>query len=1137
MDYNILTEVITEPAASASVVLGVIWYLRRQSRDNFFRIWLIGWGFYLLFYLLIAWRYLVHDAPWKNLASHLALSAVVYCVFLASRSFKRTIYWNWRYAFIPAILILWSIFCVAVIDSKRWVPWDSPHFSELEIAPAAVLTYAAYRYLQLAKENRSQGLYWLGSAVGLWAVLVLVRPVALSIPDEIADYSHFLGPLLQMVMGIALVTLLFEQERRTAQENLLAFSTLETNFEELVTPAQLAASMQRLLNRLLVLGGTKHAAIFIVDQWRNVLPHAQSGFASQFLVELEKEGLSSAVLGDMRQRKDMRHRTDSGDSVRWLADTSRLKEYQNQLTEIAQRHSSTPLAAVTALALRSSERTFGLVLFGHEKRKRLALLQLSLLKSLARQLGTTLDHYVQLHEARRRSKEYKLLTQIGQAVSSRLNTDDIMRTIHRELGKIFDTSSFYIAFRENDEIRFEFETENGKVLPKRSRKVTNGVTEHIIATGEPLLIQSDMEKRRSELGLTTVGPKAKCFCGVPLFLHGKPAGMMAALSYEREFAYDERDLELLRTAAGQVSISVENARTFQREQQRARDLAFLNNVSRIAISSKDPAEMLAEIAGEMHKTFKFDHISIGFLDYTTKELIIKAEAGDSKYRVGVGRRVSLDDGLIGLVAHSNQPSVVQEQAKTSNLGLFAESRAVMCHPITYGETLLGILNVERFTSSSFAEEEVLILGTLGDLLATALQNVFSFQKMEHQSITDSLTGLKTRRYFLEALQSEWKRASRSGRPFSVVMIDLDRFKHVNDAKGHLEGDLVLARVGRLLEQKVRHSNVVARYGGDEFVVLMPETGLEQAQILAERLRVWIAGDLMLSQCQITGSFGVASFPLHGARVEEILSLADEGMYLSKHAGGDRVSNVQSGEESDDTRNRRHLISSHLEAFLTAEANGHRSPELLKNALAQLSGQIPAKSRRSVMMDALRLVCRSLEASEDNALGHGDLVARHCESIGRALELSPEELLDLVFAAQIHDVGKIAIPVSILNKAGLLTPEEYAIVKNHPTVGADLAAVIPDSERIQAFVRYHQERFDGSGYPSGLHGEQIPIGARIIAVAEAFAWVSAERSHGAAKSPDAALTLLKNARGVLFDRKVVDLLLKSIQQEGKIAASV
>ncbi|HEX7959311.1 MAG TPA: hypothetical protein VF493_05305, partial [Terriglobales bacterium] len=133
MDYSTVTEVITEPAASALVVLGVIWYLRRQSRDNFFRIWLIGWALYLGFFALIAWRYLLSDAPWKNLASHLVLSSVVYSIFVASRSFKRTIHWNWRYAYIPVILIAWSVFCVMVIDAGRWRLWNSVHVSEVEV--------------------------------------------------------------------------------------------------------------------------------------------------------------------------------------------------------------------------------------------------------------------------------------------------------------------------------------------------------------------------------------------------------------------------------------------------------------------------------------------------------------------------------------------------------------------------------------------------------------------------------------------------------------------------------------------------------------------------------------------------------------------------------------------------------------------------------------------------------------------------------------------------------------------------------------------------------------------------------------------------------------------------------------------
>jgi two-component system cell cycle response regulator len=153
-------------------------------------------------------------------------------------------------------------------------------------------------------------------------------------------------------------------------------------------------------------------------------------------------------------------------------------------------------------------------------------------------------------------------------------------------------------------------------------------------------------------------------------------------------------------------------------------------------------------------------------------------------------------------------------------------------------------------------------------------------------------GIKTRRFFFEVLSSELKRASRSGHPISVVLIDLDKFKAVNDTKGHLEGDLVLARVGRLLEQRCRQSNVVARYGGDEFIILMPETGVEQAQILAERLRLWIGQDPTLSEHRITGSFGVGSFPVHGFSMEDIIRVADAGMFVSKFAGGDRVSTAE-----------------------------------------------------------------------------------------------------------------------------------------------------------------------------------------------------------------------------------------------------
>lgn len=332
--------------------------------------------------------------------------------------------------------------------------------------------------------------------------------------------------------------------------------------------------------------------------------------------------------------------------------------------------------------------------------------------------------------------------------------------------------------------------------------------------------------------------------------------------------------------------AAEHARRFHQEHHRAEYLQFLNNVAKAAITSKKPVELLEHVIAEIQRSFDFDHISIGLVDYANKEVVVRAEGGRSDYRVGVGTRVPLEAGILGIAAQRDElhPGALHDRGAP-----IEGKRAVLCHPITYGETLLGTLNIECFTREVLAEEEILTLGTLADLLASALHNAITFEEMEYQSITDCLTGVKTRRFFLEAVQAEWSRASRSGRPFSLLLLDLDRFKEVNDTLGHLEGDLVLARVGRVLEQKCRHSNVVARYGGDEFIILMPETSTDQAQMLGERLRKWLAQDAVLAERSVTGSFGIASFPLHGSTIEDIIRRADQAMYGSKNAGGNRVS--------------------------------------------------------------------------------------------------------------------------------------------------------------------------------------------------------------------------------------------------------
>jgi diguanylate cyclase (GGDEF)-like protein len=603
---------------------------------------------------------------------------------------------------------------------------------------------------------------------------------------------------------------------------------------------------------------------------------------------------------------------------------------------------------------------------------------------------------------------------------------------------------------------------------------------------------------------------------------------MAALSTERESQFLARDLEVMQTVAGQLGVAVENARLFMEEQRRARHLAFLNNISKMAISSEDAEQMMVDIVREIQKNFRYDHIGIGIMDYATKDIEIKAEAGTTSQTLG--RRVAVGSGVLGKVARTGVSALVQNAGPGQLAGVLPESRAVLCLPISYGETLLGVLNVESRDENAFAPQDVLILNTLADLLATALHNSFVFQKLQQQSITDGLTGIKTRRFFWEALSSEWKRASRSGRPFSVVLIDLDKFKEVNDSLGHLEGDLVLARVGRLLEQKCRQSNVVARYGGDEFIILMPETGIEQAQVLAERLRLWLATDPMLEEHHITGSFGVASFPVHGFSMEELIRVADAGMYVAKHAGGNQVSTSDSFGEGSAVQ--RQLVSGYIDGFLQREHNGPEQLEELVSTLRKLCGRGDDGDQRA-MKEAIEALSRAAEQRELNAAGHGEQCGHFAGIIARGLNLPAQEVEDITFAGRVHDVGKLFIPERILNKPGQLTENEFAVIMTHPQVGAEVLRAIPEIARAAEAIESHHEAFDGGGYPFGLKGEGIPLHGRIVAVADAYVNMTSDRSFAPPKTDEQALAELGKLSGTRFDGMIVRLFARLLKMPTKI----
>jgi diguanylate cyclase (GGDEF)-like protein len=1125
MDSLSISMVIV-PGVVALLLFLVFTYLYEQSRRAYFRAWQLAWAAYTLHYGLDTWQAFHPRVLWVSLAASLLLLAMTLAIFVSTRLVRQRMRLRWydvALAVTGIAVVVWD--ALPYVPARLLRPGLIPHWHiRLEAGLALVLLYCSAAFYLHAQRRNSVAFNLLSFALALWAVLLGFAQLHSRLLELFGGTGPLLGPIPQMLLGIAMVMVLFEDERNAVQQNALAFSTLGVDPTRLLAAEELIPSMQSVLDRLIAPLPTARAVICVSERWRTILPSVQRGFSLEFVSKLEKTG-SGEYICELAYRRggfvSFRNVPEMTEPLPAFPG-SRFEQFRQTLGEENIRH-------ITAVSLQTREHNFGAILFPHAERRMFGSSNLRLLTGLALQIGLTLENYVVMHDAQRRTKEYELLTQIGQAISSRLDQEEVLRTVHKELGQIFDTSHFYVAFQEGESIGFELEVASGEVLPKRTRAAANGLTEYIIRTGQPLLIRSDLEKARERLGASPVaGEEARCFCGAPILLGGKTAGVMATMNTEREYVFEPRDLAVMQTAAGQVSVAVENARLFAEEQRRSRQFAFLNNISKTAISSEDSEQMLAEIVAEIQKNFRFDHIGIGILDYATKEIEIKAEAGTTTQ--ALGKRIPLGVGVLGRVARTSESALVVQNSGDAPLqGVLPNSRALLSIPITYGDTLLGVLNVESQHENAFSPQDVLILNTLADLLATALHNSRVFQKLQQQSITDGLTGVKTRRFFWEALTSEWKRASRSGRPFSVVLIDLDKFKTVNDGQGHLEGDLVLARVGRVLELKCRQSNVVARYGGDEFIILMPETGIEQAQILAERLRMWLSGDPMLSEHQITGSFGVASFPVHGFSVEDIIRVADAGLYVSKHAGGDLVSVAEDHATDETGALQRQLFSGYIEGFLQRERTGPEHLEELTSTLKKLcSGEEGCNV--TVLRESIESLTHAAESRETSAPGHGELAARYCEMMGEALGLPEDDVEELCFAARVHDVGKIFVPERILNKSGPLTEEEFYLVKMHAHVSSEIAGTIPGSERLRQAIEHHHEAFDGSGYPDGLRGEQIPLWGRILAIADAYVNMTTERSFSSAKTSEEALAELEKLSGSRYDGMLVRLLMHELRAE-------
>jgi diguanylate cyclase (GGDEF)-like protein/PAS domain S-box-containing protein/putative nucleotidyltransferase with HDIG domain len=389
-------------------------------------------------------------------------------------------------------------------------------------------------------------------------------------------------------------------------------------------------------------------------------------------------------------------------------------------------------------------------------------------------------------------------------------------------------------------------------------------------------------------------------------------------------------------------------------------------------------------------------------------------------------------------------------------------------------------------------------------------------KLESLALKDPLTEIYNFRYFRERLASEFERAKRTLQPLTIVMMDLDYFKSINDTYGHQFGDRVLKQVARFLKAELRTNDVVSRWGGEEFAVILPDTnridGLAVTNKILELFRTRSFGDVT-NVIKLKCSMGVVSYPEDPLfSVEELIDAGEECIYRVKERGGDGVALYG------------HEIG-------VAEHNLDKMPEEDRkrfiDSVKQRLSFYAVRSERSIL-EAIYSLAKSIELRDRRTKEHCDRMVEYAEKIAQRMGMNEQEVDNVRRAAMLHDIGKLGISDAILLKPGKLTPEEYEIVKKHPVIGADIISVAGFLKDIVPYILCHHEHFDGRGYPRGLKGEEIPLGARIIAVVDVYEALTSDRPYHKAISKDEAIKILKEGLDTQFDARVVKVFLEIVE---------
>jgi diguanylate cyclase (GGDEF)-like protein len=580
---------------------------------------------------------------------------------------------------------------------------------------------------------------------------------------------------------------------------------------------------------------------------------------------------------------------------------------------------------------------------------------------------------------------------------------------------------------------------------------------------------------------------------IPLVNRNEVVAALAVGNKRGGKVYTVEDMDLAESVANRVAASMEKEYLHEQVKEQGEELAIINRLISLVTSNLNIQDIFKGFSEELKKVMDVDWATIVLVE--GDQLNILALSGNIDSPWEQGNKVPLKGTVIEWVINEHKPIYEADIKRHRKYWVEEHLRvhgicSIVYLPLIAQNKSIGILAVASRRLNAYSPKQIKLLEQLALQIATPIENLRLYATSEQRARVDELTKLFNRRHFDEQFKAEISRHGRNNQILSLLMLDLDSFKTYNDIFGHPSGDKLLGEIGKIINSSIRNGDQAFRYGGDEFVVLLPQTREKDAFIVAERIRENVMNRMVTEDTTVRLSIGLASYPVDGLLTDEIVTVADTALYYAKSTGGNRT-----------------CLSSNIISSETAVSGGNARVSSLSTVYALAS---------------------AVDAKDHYTYGHSRKVRVYAVTLAEAIGLPADAVSRISTAAVLHDIGKIGIPDKILNKEDGLDREEWDAIKTHPRIGANIAGNVPSLAPCRNGILYHHERWDGTGYPEGLKGDNIPIDARILAIADAFAAMTSSRPYRGTMLDEEAIKELEKEKNKQFDPKLIDIFVNIVK---------